>query len=66
MEILSSISHTNSYITLGLPVGILTSKTGDVRLNGMASCDVLSPCSLLECYREEGLQLSYVIQQHEG
>jgi len=37
-----------------------------VKRHGKLRYPVKFPCSLLEFYREEGLQLSYVIQQHEG
>ena len=37
-----------------------------VKRYGKLRYPVKFPCSLLKFYREEGLQLSYVIQQHEG
>jgi len=37
-----------------------------VKRHGKLRYPVKFPCSLLEFYREQGLQLSYVIQQHEG
>ena len=42
------------------------SRPCSVKRHGKLRYPVKFPCSLLEFYREEGLQLSYVIQQHEG